>query len=80
MDGYSVKYNLSYQQFADIINILSFQSLNFDKNFVKYYCKKLKENYAGLFKIEKRAEMLLLATFWNSVSFSVNLKKTYPER
>ena len=36
-----------------IANRLSFHSLNFDKKFVKY-CKKLKENYTCLLKIEKK--------------------------
>ena len=40
MDGCRVKHNLSYQPFADIINKLSLHNLNFDRNFVKYYCKK----------------------------------------
>ena len=42
------QHNLGYQQFADIVNKLSFHNLNFDKIFVKYCCKKLKENSAGL--------------------------------
>ena len=45
MDFYRVKHNLGYRQFADIINKLSFDNLNFDKNYAKY----------GLLKIEKRA-------------------------
>ena len=53
MEGYRVKDNLNCQQFADIINKLSFHNLNFDKNFVKYYCQKFKENFAWLLKIEK---------------------------
>ena len=36
MEGYGVKHNLSYQQFADIIKIKSFHNLNFDKKIVKY--------------------------------------------
>ena len=46
MEGYRVKKNLIYQQFADIINILPFHKLNFDENFGKHYCKELKENCA----------------------------------
>ena len=53
MEGNRVKHNLSSQQFADIINKLSFHNLNFDKIFLKYYCKKLKESYAHLLIIEK---------------------------
>ena len=37
------QHNLGYQQFADILN-----NLSFDKIFVKYCCKKLKEVSAGL--------------------------------
>ena len=35
-------------QFADIIDKLPFHNLNSDQIFVKYCCKKLKENFAGL--------------------------------
>ena len=45
MDGYRVKHNLGYQQFADITNKLLFYNLNFNKNFVKYCCKKLKRKF-----------------------------------
>ena len=38
------------------------------------------KNSAGLLKIEKRTEILLLATFWNQFFFSDNSKKIYPER
>ena len=69
MGGYRLKHNLGYQQFADIINRLSFHNLNFDKNFVKYCCKKLKEIYVGLLKTEKITDVLLLATFWNQFFF-----------
>ena len=69
MGGYRLKHNLGYLQFADIINRLSFHNLNFDKNFVKYCCKKLKEIYVGLLKTEKRTDVLLLATFWNQFFF-----------
>ena len=78
MDGYRFKNNSGYQQFADVINKSPFHDLNFDKNFVKYCCKKFKEIYVGLFKTEKRKDVLLLATFWNQ-SFFVNSKKIYPE-
>ena len=70
MDGYRLKHNLGYQQFADIINRLPFHNLNFDKNFVKICCKKLKEFHVGLLKTEKRTDVLLLATFWNQFFFS----------
>ena len=43
---------------------MPFYNLNLDKNFVKY-CRKLKENYAGLIKNEKRTERGLLMTFLN---------------
>ena len=46
----------SNQQFADIINRLAFHSLNFDKNFVKYFKKTQKKIYLSL-KIEKKREM-----------------------
>ena len=49
------------------------------KNLVKYYCKKLKENYSRILKIEKRTERQLLVTFWN-VFFSVNSKEISAER
>ena len=44
MKGYIINHNLSYKQFADIINKLPCHNLNFDKNFVKYYCKKIIQN------------------------------------
>ena len=78
MGGYRLKHNLGYQQFADSINRLSFHNMNFDKNFVKYCCKKLKEIDVGLLKTEKRTDVLLLATFWNEFFF-VNSKKICPE-
>ena len=53
--------------------------MNFDKNIVKYCCKKLKENSAGLLKIGKRTEILLPVTFLSQF-FSVNSKKIYPEQ
>ena len=37
------------------------------------------KNSAGLLKIEKRTEILLLATFWNQFFFSDNSKIIYPE-
>ena len=69
MGGYRLKHSLGYQQFADIINRLSFHILNFDKNFVKYCCKKFKDIFVGLLKTEKRTDVLLLATFWNQFFF-----------
>ena len=75
MGGYRLKNNVGYQQFADIINRLSFHNLNFDKNFVKYCCKKLKEIYVGLLKTEKRTDILLLATFWNQFLFQLIQRK-----
>ena len=57
MYSYRVKHNLSYQQFADIINKSSYHNLGFHRSFV---VKKLKENYTRLLKIEK-----ILATFCN---------------
>ena len=30
--------------------------MNFDKSLVKYYCKKLKENYACLLEIENNRD------------------------
>ena len=75
MGGYRLKNNLGYQQFADIINRLSLHNLNFDKNFVKYCCKKLKEIYVGLLKTEKRTDILLLATFWNQFLFQLIQRK-----
>ena len=70
--------SLSYQHFTDIINKFSFHNLNFDKHFVKGYGKKLKENHAGLLKIEKRTERKLLVTFWDQL-FSVNSKEISAE-
>ena len=75
MDAYRVKHKLSYQQFASIINKLSFHNLNFDKNFVKYYCERLKKNYVGLLKIGKRTEALLLLNFWNQLFFQLIQRK-----
>ena len=42
-DFYRVKHNLGYHQFADIIKKLSFDNLNFNKNYVKYGCEKLRK-------------------------------------
>ena len=75
MDAYRVKHNLGYQQFADFVSKLSFRDLKFDKNFVKYCCKKLKEIYVGLLKTEKRTDILLLATFWNQFLFQLIQRK-----
>ena len=49
-----VKYDLDYQQFADIITKLPFHNLNFDKNFAKYCCKKLKKKFSLVFKKEQK--------------------------
>ena len=49
-----VKYDLDYQQFADIITKLPFHNLNFDKNFAKYCCKKLKKKFTLVFKKEQK--------------------------
>ena len=76
MEGYTVKHDLSYQQFTNIINKLSFHNSKFDKNFMKYYCKKLKENYARLLKLKKKRR--LLVTFWNQF-FLFTLKEISTE-
>ena len=78
MDGYRVKHILSYQQLADIINKLSFHNLNCDKNFVKYYFKKLKENYVDLLKIKKRNRSTV-SDFLELILF-VNSKKILTQR
>ena len=67
-----------------IANRLSFHSLNFDKKFVKY-CKKLKENYTCISKIEKKKQKKqanskktkrwLLVTFWNHFFFQLIQRK-----
>ena len=54
MEGFTIKHDLSYQQFTNIINKLSFHNSKFDKNFMKYYYKKLKESYARLLKLIKK--------------------------
>ena len=46
MEGYRINHNLNYRQFSDVIDELLFRNLNFNKNFVKYYCKKLIQNLA----------------------------------
>ena len=76
MEGHTVKHDLSYQQFTNIINKLSFHNSKFHKNFMKHYCKKLKENYARLLKLKKKRR--LLVTFWNQF-FSFNLKEISTE-
>ena len=75
MDGYRVKHNFSYQQFA-IIKKLSFHNLNFNKNFVKYCCKK----FCWSFKNWKKNRNTTASDFLESVLFSDNSKKIYPER
>ena len=77
MDSYRVKHNLSYLKLADIINKLYFHNLNLDKNSVKYYCKKLEENYTDLLKIESKNRDTI-RDFWKSV-FSVNSKEIFVE-
>ena len=37
--------------------------MNFDKNFAKYYCKKLQENYVDLLKIEKKNKNATVSDF-----------------
>ena len=59
MDFYRVKHILDYHQFADIINKLSFHNLNLNKTMRNIVVI----NSADLLKIEKRTEILLLATF-----------------
>ena len=77
MDSYRVKPNLSYLKLADIINKLYFHNLNLDKNSVRYYCKKLEENYTDLLKIESKNRDTI-RDFWKSV-FSVNSKEIFVE-
>ena len=55
-----------------------FHNSNVDKNVVNYYYKKIKENYAHLFKIEKKKQKKLLVIFWNQF-FSVKSKKISAE-
>ena len=52
--------------------------MNFNKNFVKYYCKQLKENCACVLKIQDITERRLLLTIWDQF-FSVTLKETFAE-
>ena len=59
LEDYRFKQNLTYQQFAEIINKLSLHKFSFDK---KYYSKKIKENYPGLIKIEKEQKQLYLTS------------------
>ena len=68
MEGYTVKHDLSYQQFTNIINKLSFHNSKFDK--------KLKENYARLLKLKKKRRLLM--TFWNQF-FLFTLKEISTE-
>ena len=75
LEDYRVKQSLTYQHFAEIINKLSFHKFSFDKNSIRYYCKKIKENHSGLLEIGKKNRNTFVSDFLESVFF-VSSEKT----
>ena len=55
---------------------LSFHKFSFDKNFIKYYCKKIEENYSRLLKIERKKRNTTVSDFIES-TFFINSGKTF---